>query len=294
MTRPKPQKAPRKAIVSLVTVEERAKLPVRKAPYWLPLGALQALGFQNGESGAVWLARVTSPRKQEVIGVPEEQPERSGYPTLTCAQAMIVAGAWFQATLNPPPPVTPVIRLAGSTDNPENPTIGDALDQHLHVLETNQIEWLGTSRSRMNKIKRELGHIRLRDLIMQNITDWLAHMVATPPARRSKKGGAPNYAPNWDPSDYSNKRRRQSTANRCLAALKAALNRALNNRWVDSDQAWVKVKAFPDATASREEVLDAQQQFVIERMHHPGAFKGVLDEVVEHFLKPREAGDKQQ
>ncbi|MCE1204454.1 MAG: site-specific integrase [Holophagaceae bacterium] len=260
MTRAKPAKASRKAAISFITSDDRAKIPIRKAPYWMPLGEGQSLGLQKRETGTVWLARLTTPRRQEVIGVPEEERIRSKCPTLTCAQAMIVAEAWCQSTLNPPLPATPLVRAAGSTTVPEDPTIGDALDQALHVLESRQIEAVGTSRSRINKIKREIGHIKLKKLVMQDLTDWLANMVITPPARRSKKGAAPNYAADWDPNNPVNKRRRQSTANRCLSDLKAALNRAYRNRWVDSDQAWSTIEPFPDATGVREEVLDAKQQ----------------------------------
>ena len=260
MSRAKPAKAGRKAAISFITSEDRAKIPIRKAPYWVPLGEGHSLGLQKRESGTVWLARLTSPRRQEVIGVPEEERPRSKCPTLTCAQAMIVADAWCQSTLNPPLPATPLVRPPGSTTVPDNPTVGDALDQHLHVLESRQIEAIGSSRSRSNKIKREIGHIRLSELVMQDITDWLANMVASAPLRRSKKGGAPNPDPNWDPNDDAKKRKRQSTANRCLSTLKAALNRAFNNDWIETNKAWRAIKPFSDATGVREEVLDAKQQ----------------------------------
>ena len=144
MTRAKPTKAGRKAAISFITSEDRAKIPIRKAPYWMPLGEGQSLGLQKRESGTVWLARLTSPRRQEVIGVPEEERIRSKCPTLTCAQAMIVAEAWCQSTLNPPPQEPPLVQSEGSTTIPEDPTVGDALDQHLHVVESQQIEAAGS------------------------------------------------------------------------------------------------------------------------------------------------------
>ena len=260
MSRAKPAKAGRKAAISFITSEDRARIPIRKAPYWMPLGEGQSLGLQKRESGTVWLARLTSPRRQEVIGVPEEERFQSKCPTLTCAQAMIVAEAWCKARLNPPLPATSLERPAGSTAVPTNPTVGDALDQHLHVLESRQIEAIGSSRSRSNKIKREIGHILLSELVMKDITDWLANMVASAPQRRCKKNGAPNLDPNWDPTDDDKKRKRQSTANRCLSTLKAALTRAFNNDWVETNKAWRSIKPFPDATGVREEVLDAKQQ----------------------------------
>jgi hypothetical protein len=108
----------------LISAEEHGKIPIRKAPYWMPLGEGQSLGLQKRESGTVWLARLTSPRRQEVIGVPEEEPSRSKCPTLTCAQAMIVADAWCKAMLNPPLPATSLERPVGSTAVPDNPTVG--------------------------------------------------------------------------------------------------------------------------------------------------------------------------
>lgn len=260
MTKSKPKKKASKEVVKIVTPEERAQLPVRKSPYWVKVGKRYFLGLYKGPSGMTWLARLTKPRSQGVIGVPEEEPTRGGTPVLSFSDAVGAAKEWCKLATRPRKAAVPADPTEKKEAIPADPTLGDALDRHLAVLESAQLEEKGTARTRYAKHKREVGHFKLRTLVAENLTDWLTETVETPPQRRPKKNGAPNYAKNWDPNDPVARRRRQSTANRALADVLASLNQAYENNWVDSDKGWRSVHPFRNCDGVRDTVLDAQQQ----------------------------------
>ncbi len=260
MTRAKPRKSAEKPIIQVHTAEARAAIPVRKAPYFEKIERGLCLGLRKGVRGMTWVVRLSDPRKQAELGVPEETTPTPELPALSYEAARAKAREWKKELLAPPPSSGPIPAAFGIVTVPAQPTVGDALDHHLALLETRQIEAIGSARARIGKIKREIGHILLADLTPQHLTDWLAWMVATPPQRRPKKDGSANFAKNWDPENPGQKRKRQSTANRCLADVLAALNRAYANGWIDTDRGWRAVEPFPNATGVREEVLDASQQ----------------------------------
>ena len=62
-----------------------------------------------------------------------------------------------------------------------------------------------------------------------------------------------------DTSDAEVRRRRQSSANRILTTLKAALNRAWREDRIASDKAWRSVKPFANANASRARYLPSTE-----------------------------------
>ena len=192
MTRSKPRPAGRKKVIKLTTESERAECPPRKAPYWVKVKKGQALGYQRGPYGAVWVARLNR-QGRKIIGVPPEESPQSEYPMLTYAEAMAAAETWCEGRLHPAQePIPTNMELdpwrPGSDSKPERPTVGQALDMHLWVLETRQIEAKGTSRSKIRKIKEALGQHLLSELTSSHLTTWQANIVAAAPQRRNKKG----------------------------------------------------------------------------------------------------------
>jgi len=260
MTKRKPRTR-KTDLVQLATAEDRLRLPPRKAPYFIAVRKGLSLGLYVGTTGSVWKWRLEKPRREEILGAPEEEEQRTELPVLSYEEAVSQAKQRAKDYLDR-------ARKEGlggllptsSATIPLQPTVADALRDYLTNLETRQVEAKGTARSRIEKIIREIGRIKLRDLVPKDLNDWMAVLVTTPPQRRAKKGCGPNFAKNFDVNEPINKLRRQCTANRSLGDLKAALNRAYENRWVTSDQGWRGVKAFPDCTGSREQVLDASQQ----------------------------------
>ena len=260
MTARKPRQS-KKDLIQLITAEDRQRLPFRKVPYYVSLCKGLSLGLYRGSRGSVWKVRLEKPRLEEVLGIPEEEATRGdNYHVLTYEAAIVAAKRWREGQLQALKATSNAPVATAKDTMPPNPTVADALREYLGDLETHQVEAKGTARSRINKIIREIGHIRLRDLTTKDLTDWQATTVNSPPQRRPKKDGTPNFAANFDLTIPRNKLQRQSTSNRNLADVKAALNRAYQNGWVDSDQGWRGVQAFADCTGVREEVLDAAQQ----------------------------------
>jgi hypothetical protein len=264
MTKAKSRPAGRKKAIKLTTESERAECPPRKAPYWVKFKKGQALGYQRGPYGAVWVARLNR-KGRKIIGVPPEEPSQGEYPVLTFAEAMASTETWCEGRLRPlQEPVPTNMKLdpwrPGSDSKPERPTVGQALDMHLYAVETRQIEAKGASRSKIRRIKAALGHHLLSELTSNHLTTWQANIVANPPQRHSKKGAGPAFDEEFDPEDHKSKRRRQSTANRYLGDLKAALNRAYEAGWIDTDRAWRGVKRFEYATGVRDQILDLDEQ----------------------------------
>ncbi len=264
MSKPKAKSYIQKQKPKFASEEERASLPARKSPYWTKVAKYKRLGFRKGAHGAVWVAQLTDGR-EEVIGVPPEASKQDDYPVYTYAEAMLAAESWCERKLHPhglattsDPTATPW--KAGDKQRPESPTVGNALDQHLWILEQKQIESFGSARSKIKRIHRALGHHELAKLTENDIEVWRGDILSTGPQRRSKKGEGPKTDEDFDADDPVCKRRRQSTCNRYLADLVAALNRAYRAGWIDSDLAWRGVEPYPDTTASRDQVLDAREQ----------------------------------
>ena len=62
-----------------------------------------------------------------------------------------------------------------------------------------------------------------------------------------------------DPGDAEAVRRRRSSANRTLTILKAALNHAWREGKTPSDDAWRRVRPFPEADAARVRYLNTDE-----------------------------------
>lgn len=250
---------PGKAVIGLATLSDRLALPPRKPPYFFNLGDGAALGYKRREQGGVWVARLENPRLSTTLGTPVGEPLQKTLPILSYEEAIAAAKEWCARTREkacasatsqaPHAPSAPVRR-----------TVGDALKTYGAILETRQVENVGAARSRLAKTNREIGHIFLDELIQKDLDDWLAKLVTTPPLVRSKKGEPPGFRKNWDPNDPKNKLARQSSANRALADVRAALEKARANKWIATDEAWRDVKPFTDCTGVRDEVLSLEQQ----------------------------------
>lgn len=101
-----------------------------------------------------------------------------------------------------------------------------------------------------------LGSVPVEKLSAERLRRWLADIAKLPPRVRQKLGAtAPRYK--VVPEDDEAKRRRRSTANRVLTILKAALNYALDEGHVKSNDAWGRrLKPFRQVDAARTRFLD--------------------------------------
>jgi integrase len=139
----------------------------------------------------------------------------------------------------------------------------------------------------------QLGHIALRDLSKDILTDWLHDLAASP---RKTRGKARLLAV---PATEEEKRRRRSSANRVYAVLRGALNYAFAEERTNSDAAWKRTKPLREADAARvrrfttEEMralVDAAEgsfRLLIIAARHTGARYGELTRLTVGDFEPR-------
>ncbi len=102
-----------------------------------------------------------------------------------------------------------------------------------------------------------LGERIVSELTTRELRAWRDRIAAQPARKRSKRGERQAYrsAPETD----DQKRARKATANRCLAVLKAILNKAWQDDRVGDDAAWRRVKPFEKVEAARVRFLTIEE-----------------------------------
>jgi len=221
----------------------RSRLATRREPYWTVVSRGCAIGYRKGAKGGTWIARFRDAdgrQHYEALGGADDAVESDVAGTLAYAQAQERARAWFAVTSR---------NLAAGVPTGEIWTVGNALDTYLawyevHRKAVSRVRWVTA-----HLIRPALGDIPLERLNRQQIVRWHEQLANTPARVRVKPGMAVRYR---DVSaDPDAKRRRQSTANRVLTVLKAALTRAYQEGHVASDEAWRRVVPFRGADAPR-------------------------------------------
>jgi hypothetical protein len=91
-----------------------------------------------------------------------------------------------------------------------------------------------------------LGDKQCGELTTEQVRKWHRGLVKTAPRLRTKPGKNQQYRP--FSHDRDSERRRQASANRVFAILKAAPNHAFHDGKISSDVAWRKVKPFKMST----------------------------------------------
>jgi integrase len=225
------------------TPTARARLGARKAPYWMPITRGCTLGYRRTAEGGRWLAKYVgdSVRKETTLGPSDDALEADGAIILSFAQAQKVARTWFAEQA----------RKATGLPIHDGPyTVADAMRDYL-----NEMERKGKKSAKDHRMRAEalilpaLGQVEISKLTAKRIRDWL-HAVAQTPARlRTRPGQEQQYREASD--DPEALRKRQSSSNRTLTILKAALNFAFREEHVESDTAWRRVEPYENVDAAR-------------------------------------------
>lgn len=98
-----------------------------------------------------------------------------------------------------------------------------------------------------------LGKRKVGELTADMLRKWHSDLAKQPSRLRTKAGAKQRHKPIT--TDPEQARRWQSSANRCLGQLKAALNFAWREGKADSDAAWRRVTPFKGADAARARYL---------------------------------------
>lgn len=211
--------------------------------YWRTLISGRAhLGYRRwpgkrGEQGGTWFLRRYIARKYRIepLGFADDVREADGERVLSFDQANANANA----------------RLGAPKGNLAYMTVRQAMENYI-VLKRSQGQPTSDLQSRAAAhILPALGELVVAELTTDQIRQWLAAIAAQPAFVRTKRGAAQQYKQPQPGADEA-VRRRQSSANRVLSMLKAALNHAFDEGHVSTNKSWGRaVKPFRDVEMAR-------------------------------------------
>jgi len=245
--------------VNLSTRAARERLKPSGKPYYRSLDQGLHLGYRKGVRGAAWVTRWYIGgevyKVESLEGRPDDVLDADGVTVLTWSQAQAEARKLFGRRVR---------EAAGlEADQRKGPyTIRDAIADYL--------DWLARHRktTRDSKYRAEalilpdLGDVNVDRLSATRLRQWHEGLAAAPARlRRSADQVAAGTMKgrDADPNDAEVTRRRRSTANRTLTILKAALNHAWREGKTPSDDAWRRVRPFPEADAARVRYLNTDE-----------------------------------
>lgn len=229
----------------------RSRLSVRTKPYYRALDPGLHLGYRRNANGGSWLVRVYLGSEKYALtklGTADDKADPDGAAILSFSQAQAAARVQHVAK----------VRAAAGLPTAGPYTVAAALKDYIAWLElerrtSRDAQWAGDA-----FINPKLGHILCERLTSKHIQDWLYALAKAPPRLRAKAGAKPRHS-QVDGTNAEVRRRRQSSANRILTTLKAALNRAWRENRIDNDKAWRSVRPFANADASRARYLTPEQ-----------------------------------
>ena len=223
---------------SLETRTARARLPSRRAPYFVKIAKGLRLGYYRGSAAGTWIGRRYrggSVYDTTALGLADDLTDADGIKVFDFWQAQTAARRWAEQH-----------RLIDEGMVRGGPyTVANAIDDYLAAIRAEK----GPSAERNARyvfnasILLELGPVLVEKLTTDRLVRW-RNSLATRPKRVRSKRTADRPAAREVPNDDDARRKRKATANRIVTMLKAALNRAFQAGRVASDQAWRRVQAL--------------------------------------------------
>lgn len=217
----------------------RAKLSVRRDPYWHLIAEGQHLGYRKtGDMQGTWIARLYTReqgRRFHALGIADDSAPANEVTILSFQRALQAAQDWF-GTLS----YADLARVSSGSY-----TVQQAMDDYLdHLAKVKRKPQYRTAAIVKAHILPTLGNVELTKLTHGKVKAWRDALADAAPRLRTRKGQEQVYR-DIDPNDPEQARKRQATANRILTVLKAALNHAkTESRRIATDAAWVDVKPF--------------------------------------------------
>lgn len=223
------------------TVEARAKLPVRREPYWARLFEGCSLGYRRMSAGGpgAWIARSYDPatgrETRRSIGTFENLPAHERY---RAAKAAAEAQCEHLAR-------------GGSADEMSVREACDAYIAHLRAeakhatadeMQARFVRWVHDDK---------IASIQVQRLAPHHLRTWRQKIIAAPVI----------VNPHAPADERRIRKRAPASTNRELTALRAALNLARENGAVTTDAAWrVALRPIENADRRRTLYLDRQQR----------------------------------
>jgi integrase len=230
----------------------RGRLKARRKPYWREIEPNLAVGYRRlkGRKGApagagTWSARHYngggSYSVEKIDGVADDFSDANGVTVLDFKQAQDKA-----RTLH--------LQCHTASEMAGPLTVKAALDLHLEHL-----AGLGQNTTDQQHHARvfilpAFDTVEVAKLTATQLRRWHHGIAKTPPRVRTKPGAPPKHR-EIDVRDSESVRRRQSSANRILTTLKAALNYCFGEKLAASDAEWRRVKPFRNVESARVKYL---------------------------------------
>jgi integrase len=232
----------------LATRTARYSLKPRPKPYYLFIGRELNLGYKKPLSGAgKWVVRRSMSNhvySVETIGITDDYADSDGVTILSFKEAQ--ERIWV---------LTAGISFAGHQQN--SVLVRDAIAAYLEHLRANRKSARDAHYRANAFILPNLGDMQVDALTTERIQKWVEELASAParlPANAGQK--QPDRKP---PLDADARRRRKATADRALAVLRAALNRARRNGVVRMQSTWHGLQPLETVSPGRIRCLTADE-----------------------------------
>ncbi len=220
-------------MTTISTVSARAKLKIRREPFWEKVSTGNYLGFRKmTATSSCWLARSrdTETGKQRFKSLSDwsHLPANEQW-----REAGKEAATWFDH-----------LARGGRT---EGITVFGACAKYVKsLIDTDHTAQASEYERRFRvSIDKAFGETQIAKLLPRHVRAWRSGYAATPCATGARKGQP----------------RSASTINRDVAALRAALNHAFKDGYTTSDHAWKRaLESVSGATGQRDVYLTRQQR----------------------------------
>ncbi len=233
----------RTKLSGLGTRTDRLVLKARNAPYWLVMEKGRALGFRKGANGGTWVARFhdpSAPRLFKPLGAADDVSDADGVMVLTCAQSQEKAREWFRTAY------FQAVQVGVYT-------VEQAVSDYLEDRERHGMATLDRVRQDFAAhVLPYLGREAVERLARKRLEAWMKEVAESGLRRRGKARAAP-VTPDQ-------KRSRKATANRIWNNLKAALNLAYEEKYVQTKAGWADVRPFRGTQVARLHFLTVTEQ----------------------------------
>jgi integrase len=237
--------------VNLATRTARDRLKPSGKPYFRALDEGLHLGYRKGMRGGTWVLRwyagAETYKVESLDGRPDDVLDANGITVLFWTLAQTAARQLFQLRQRE--------ALGLETSQQTGPyTVRKAIADYLDWLERHRKTLRDTVYRVEASILPELGDIDTTRLTAARLRKWHEGVAAAPIRLRrniKEKQRGEAKVREINSADPEAARRRRSTANRVLTILKAALNHAWREGKIVSDDAWRRVRPFPEADAAR-------------------------------------------
>src|SRR5215212_3687367 len=241
---------------SLESRTARARLRIRRTPYFAKIAKGLRLGYYRGSVSGSWIVRCYRGGgiyATEALAIADDTLEADGTKVLDYWQAQEHARRWGERQR----------LIAEGLVRTGRYSVADAVTDYLADIkaEKSPAAVQGAKYTFDAWILPELGAIQIEKLTPDHLTRW-RNKLATQPKRVRSKRMATEPATRATPDEEDARRARKASDNRILTMLKAALNRAFHSDRVSSDTAWRKVKPFgkvDEAVVRYLTVIEARQ-----------------------------------